>query len=108
MGVGIENSQDGMIARISGEIDHHSARHIRERIDSAVEKAKPNKLIIDMESVDFMDSSGIGLIMGRYKLMRLYNGSLEIKGMSERVKRVVSMAGIERLNIFSENAGASR
>lgn len=108
MGVDIENTHEVMTARLSGEIDHHTARSIRERIDAEVEKTKPKKLIIDFEQVGFTDSSGIGLIMGRYKLMQIYKGSLEIRGMSERVRRVVSMAGLDRLNIFSEGAGVSR
>jgi stage II sporulation protein AA (anti-sigma F factor antagonist) len=112
MGLCIENTPDGIIARLSGELDHHSSRNIREQIDSAVEKAKPAKLILDFGEVGFMDSSGVGLIMGRYRLMQLYGGDLLVTGASERIKKVISLAGLEKLNIFADmkgvNAGKSR
>ena len=108
MGVNIESSPDGLIARLSGEIDHHSARQIREKIDAEIEKTRPKKLLMDFEQVLFMDSSGVGLIMGRYKLMQIYGGKMKIIGASERIKKVISLAGIERLGIFCENTGVSR
>jgi stage II sporulation protein AA (anti-sigma F factor antagonist) len=99
MEVKIENRPEGLYVRLCGEIDHHSARKIREQVDSAIEMFRPAKLCLDFKEVSFMDSSGIGLIMGRYRLIQLYQGSLEIINISERIKKVVSLSGIDRLDI---------
>ncbi len=67
--------KDGVLtAVLSGEIDHHSAREIRTEIDSTASKVKPRMLILDFSAVRFMDSSGIGLVMGRCKLMQVWDG----------------------------------
>ncbi|HHV50380.1 MAG TPA: anti-sigma factor antagonist [Candidatus Avimonas sp.] len=99
MDVKIENLPEVMFVRLSGEIDHHNARQIREQVDSAVEMHKPKKLCLDFKDVTFMDSSGIGFIMGRYKLIQLYEGSLEIINISDTINRVIKLSGIDKLNI---------
>ena len=82
-------------AYLSGEIDHHSAPAARAVIDTYIQKSKPDKLIIDFGSVSFMDSSGIGLVMGRYREISDYGGKLEITGLSEHAYRVMKLSGIE-------------
>ncbi|MDD2418666.1 MAG: STAS domain-containing protein [Oscillospiraceae bacterium] len=101
MSVRIESSNEGMTAFLMGEIDHHTARQIREAIDTAVEKSKPKNLYLDFSEVSFMDSSGIGLIMGRFKLMQHYSGKLTVTGASERITKIISLAGLKRLGIFN-------
>ena len=110
MGIRIENSSERMTVWLSGELDHHSARQLREQIDAAVEKAGPKHLCLNFSEVGFMDSSGVGLIMGRYRLIKLYGGTLEVTGASERVTKVMTLAGLDRLDILTngENAGISR
>lgn len=76
MALRMENSSGGLTVWLTGELDHHSARMMREQIDAAVERTRPSVLRLDFSGVGFMDSSGIGLIMGRYRLMQLYNGKL--------------------------------
>lgn len=100
MALRIENATDGLTVWLSGELDHHSARLMREQIDAAVERTKPEHLCLDFSDVGFMDSSGIGLIMGRYRLMQLYNGKLEVTGTSERIQKVIRLAGLDKLNII--------
>ena len=111
MGVRVENTPE-KIVWLSGEIAHHTARQIREQVDNAVEMLKPKRLCLDFGEVGFMDSSGIGLIMGRYRLIQLYGGDLEIINASERVRKVIQFAGLERLHVLKEkedvNAGKSR
>ena len=65
----ISESEDTITAYLTGDIDHHSARNIREDIDAFIQMKKPYLLRLDFSGVSFMDSSGIGLIMGRYRLM---------------------------------------
>ena len=102
MSVRIDSDGERLVAWLSGELDHHSARIIREQIDALVERNKPKMLRLDFTDLGFMDSSGIGLIMGRYRLMQLYNGKLEITGASERVKKVIRLAGLDKLNILHD------
>jgi len=84
-------------AFISGEIDHHNAAQIREAIDSAVEKQCPQILRIDFSDVTFMDSSGVGLVMGRYKIVKSYGGNIEIVNMSPQIYKIMKISGIEKI-----------
>ncbi len=84
-------------AYIFGEIDHHNAKDLRETIDEAVETSYPELLILDFGGVTFMDSSGIGLVMGRYKLMQNLKGRVMIENAPKGIKKVMRMAGIEKL-----------
>ena len=93
MPVRIEN-QDGIItAFIMGDIDHHSAKEIRETIDFSLESSLPEILVLDFKDVTFMDSSGIGLVMGRYKLMQSMDGELRIQNVSSHMKKVMRLRG---------------
>lgn len=84
-------------AFIDGEIDHHTAPPIREKIDMNIERYKPEILRLDYSGVTFMDSSGIGLIMGRYKLISSYSGKIEVVNVPQNMAKVVKLSGIERL-----------
>ena len=64
---------------LRGEIDHHAAREMRRELDEVIERSQPELLIIDMENVGFMDSSGIGLILGRLRAVRACGGDIIIK-----------------------------
>jgi len=89
---------DGILtAFVQGEIDHHSAVGIRTEIDRRIQKDKPDVLRLDYSNVTFMDSSGIGLIMGRYKLMSAYSGQIEVVNVPVNMARVVRLSGIEKL-----------
>ncbi len=97
MGVRLILKEGVLTAVLSGEIDHHSAREIRSEIDETVTRIKPKKLIFDFSAVQFMDSSGIGLIMGRCKLMQLWGGSVEIVRLPPKIEKIVSLAGLNQL-----------
>ena len=81
MSVEIKVSGETVTAYLSGELDHHSAKEMREAIDSAVELNMPARLVLNFKNISFMDSSGIGLVMGRYRNLKktvgaLYNGGI--------------------------------
>ena len=97
MPVEIDIDEKSVTAYISGEIDHHNAAGLRNEIDEAVENAYPEILVLDFGGVSFMDSSGIGLVMGRYKLMRNLSGKVIIQNAPKAIKKVMRMAGIEKL-----------
>ncbi len=86
-----------LTAYLDGEIDHHSAPSVRNTVDEAVLMHSPKKLVLDFSGVTFMDSSAIGLIMGRCKLMNGRNGTLEVCGLKKRDKRIVEMSGLKKL-----------
>ena len=86
-----------LTAKLSGEIDHHHAPSIRQKIDALTEQLKPQQLHLDFSGVSFMDSSGIGLIMGRSKLIKECGGSLEVKNTQPYIRRVLRLSGIERI-----------
>ena len=85
---------------LSGELDHHAARSMREQVDGAIERSTAKSLKLDFAGVTFMDSSGIGLIMGRYRLMAARGGRLAVVGASERLLRVMKLAGLEKLPVW--------
>ncbi len=82
---------------LDGEIDHHTAPSIRETIDEKILHDKPRVLKLDYGSVTFMDSSGIGLIMGRYKLINSCSGEIEVVNIPKNMEKVVKLSGIEKL-----------
>ena len=59
-----------LIASLEGELDHHSAQYVRQKIDSELMKSSNRDMILDFSKVSFMDSSGIGVVIGRYKIFR--------------------------------------
>ncbi len=98
--------RDGVLtARLSGEIDHHAAREMREAIDDTAQKVKPACLRLDFSQVPFMDSSGIGLILGRVRLLQYWKGRVVLCGMSAQLGRMVELAGIGSLAVIERRAG---
>lgn len=97
MQLDIKNENGCAVALISGEIDHHNAKEIRTQLDRYIIASRPSQLVIDLKEITFMDSSGIGLIMGRCKLMKQCGGRLEILNPQPYIRRVLRLAGIERI-----------
>ena len=100
MPVIIETSENTVTARLSGEIDHHNAKEIRADIDLAIDRYRPQKLILDFDGVTFMDSSGIGLVMGRYKAVKACSGVVIIENTGSQIKKVMRLAGLDRLAVI--------
>lgn len=90
-----------LTAFLDGEIDHHCAVDIRMEIDLKIRELAPEKLILDYGDVTFMDSSGIGLIMGRHKLIQSLGGCIEVKNVPDKLYKVVRLSGIEKLGKVS-------
>lgn len=83
--------------KLHGEIDHHSAAAIRTAIDSTLFTKRPRGLILDMSAVDFMDSSGLGLIMGRYAVMKELGGEVSVLDPNPGIEKIMNLAGMERM-----------
>ena len=89
---------DGLlVVQIKGEIDHHSAVEMRGGIDEEILDKRPLKLILDLSAVDFMDSSGLGLILGRYSAMKEASGELVVLNPNAGVMKILKLAGAERI-----------
>lgn len=99
---------DTLTAFVSGEIDHHSARGIREAIDAALMANSPDNLIIDLSDVSFMDSSGLGLVLGRYTKAREAGIAFSVTGANERFTRMFDMAGLDRLFSYKSDKKANK
>lgn len=97
MSVEIKTKGEVVTALLSGEIDHHTAAGIRKAIDDAIELNMPSLVILDFERVSFMDSSGIGLIMGRYKNLCKRSATLNVCGASPYLYKMMRLSGIERI-----------
>ena len=95
--VELEIKDGTLTARLCGEIDHHSAVALRRELDDGIDRYRPEILRLDASAVDFMDSSGLGLMMGRYAHIQRLGGRMILCRPSEQVLRIVRMAGMERI-----------
>ncbi len=86
---------DVLYTYISGEIDHDSAQTLRENIDGTIAGRLPKHLIMDFSAVSFMDSSGLGLILGRKRRMEAYSGDLTIQNPPAQMQKVLKIAKIK-------------
>ena len=86
-----------LIFKITEDIDDHSVQKIRRRADYEIERYMPRKVVFDFDSVTFMDSAGIGLIIGRYKFTNMLGGKLEVANLTQNVKKIFEMSGILKL-----------
>ena len=86
-----------LVAKISGELDHHAAERIRKETDNRIIRGRIRKLIFDFSDLSFMDSSGVGLVMGRYKILNELGGTLEVTGLSDNSYKVMRLAGLDRI-----------
>ena len=105
MSVQLSYKEGVLTARLSGEIDHHAAREMREAIDDTAQKVKPRCLKLDFSQVPFMDSSGIGLILGRVRLVQFWKDRVVLSGLSPNLGKMVELSGIGNLAAIERRAG---
>ena len=86
-----------LVFKIIDEIDDHSVQMIRRKADYEIERYMPKRVVFDFDSVTFMDSAGIGLIIGRYKFAKMIGAKLEISNLTQSVKKIFEMSGILKL-----------
>ena len=86
-----------LVFKITDEIDDCNVQKIRRRADYEIERYMPRKVVFDFDSVTFMDSSGIGLLIGRYKFTNMLGGKLEVANLTQNVKKIFEMSGILKL-----------
>lgn len=91
-----------MTVYLAGEIDHHNARKMREDIDNSARLYHPKTLVLDFGGVEFMDSSGIGIVLGRYRLMQELGGEVCLQNMPSHIRKVMRVAGIDNLKVIDK------
>ena len=97
MAVEFNTVGDMLVVAVSGEIDHHETKNLREEIDEEIMNAIPKKVVFELSRTAFMDSSGLGLILGRYNKAKAVGAEFEIVNPGEKIMRIISMAGVDKL-----------
>ena len=105
MSVQLSYKEGVLTALLSGEIDNHNARQLRTEIDEAAVRVLPAVLRLDFSGVEFMDSSGIGLVLGRVRLLQFWKGRVVLCGLSPSLGRMVELSGIGTLASIERRAG---
>lgn len=108
MELSFEMIQSELYVYFSGELDHHSAKGIGEKIDFEIVMHNPKRVCLDFEKMSFMDSSGLAVIMGRRKTCLSIGAQLYISGISGAIKKVLFMSGIQKYVKVKENIYESK
>ena len=97
MEIRTKSSDRNLLLEFYGEMDHHGARNALKEVEMTIDAALPKTLVLDMNGVTFMDSSGIALILRAQQRMQLLDGSVLVCNIPSQAKRVLDAAGIGRL-----------
>lgn len=97
MNMELKMVRNTLIVKVKGELDMLIVESLRAEIDNKIENEKVQNLIMNIEKVSFIDSSGLGLIIGRYKKMRSINGKMYIVGANPSVEKILFLSGINKL-----------
>jgi len=97
----VEKHKNNLLVQFKGELDHHTTETVRQKIDQQYFDQRLKNIILDLRGLTFMDSSGIGLIMGRYKNCLEKNGSVSIISDSSYVDKILRMSGLLKIvNVY--------
>lgn len=92
-----EEKSKELVFEITEEIDHHTTEKIRRKMDNEITKYMPRKIIFDFNQVTFMDSAGIGMLIGRYKVIKMLGGSAELIHVKPSIKKIFEMCGVLKI-----------
>lgn len=97
-----------LLVRLYGEIDHHGAVSLREELDRLILSESPARFVLELSQVEFMDSAGLGLLMGRYRLMQDIGGVMALSSPNARILKILRLAGMERFMEIGESPRGER
>ena len=93
-----------LIFKLTEDVDQHTVEKVRRKMDNEIKGYSPRKIVFDFSNISFMDSAGIGMVLGRYKLAKMLNGDLEIINVNKSMKKIFDMSGVSRIiNIVEED-----
>ncbi|CAI6061634.1 Anti-sigma F factor antagonist [Paenibacillus sp. JJ-100] len=107
LNVNMEHHRGILIVRLSGELDHHTADMVRMQMDEAIQRRQCEHLVLSLKDLQFMDSSGLGVILGRYKLIKNKGGKMVICDVNPSVYRLLEMSGLFKIMPIYENEGTA-
>ncbi|MDD5017757.1 MAG: anti-sigma F factor antagonist [Eubacteriales bacterium] len=97
MQIHVKHQSDIITAYLFGELDHHSAEEVKTKLDDAIRKYSDANLVLDLKNLSFMDSSGLGVLLGRYKKIKMYGKNMYIKNANKQVEKVFDVSGIYKI-----------
>ena len=92
-----------LIFKLTEDIDQHTVEKVRRKMDNEIKGYIPRKVVFDFSNISFMDSAGIGMVLGRYKLAKMLNGNLEIINVNRSMKKIFDMSGVSRIIDIKED-----
>ncbi|CEG27720.1 anti-sigma F factor antagonist [Bacillus sp. B-jedd] len=97
LNIEMEIKGEVLCIRLSGELDHHTAERLRTKATEAIEKQGIRHIVLNLEGLSFMDSSGLGVILGRYKQLKQLHGELVVCAVTPSVERLLEMSGLFKI-----------
>ena len=92
-----DREKDTVTVYVTGELDHYSAQSVRRELDTLISRPGVKRLVLDLKDMNFMDSSGIGVILGRYRELRERGGSVAVRNMNPQVEKVFTLSGMKQV-----------
>lgn len=99
----LETKGPVLCIRLKGELDHHTAEQMREKVEAVLEQKEIRHIVLNLEHLHFMDSSGIGVILGRYRTIASGGGEMVVCAISPAIKRLFEMSGLFKIIRLEEN-----
>lgn len=97
LAIDLDVKETVLCIRLSGELDHHAAEQLREKVNNLLSGNEIKHIVLNLEHLLFMDSSGLGVILGRYKQIKAMNGEMVVCAISPAVKRLFDMSGLFKI-----------
>jgi stage II sporulation protein AA (anti-sigma F factor antagonist) len=97
LNIELEIKQDVLCIRLSGELDHHTADELREQAATVIERNDIRHIVLNLGQLSFMDSSGLGVILGRYKQIKQVHGEMVVCAISPAIQRLFDMSGLFKI-----------
>ncbi|MDF2720819.1 MAG: anti-sigma factor antagonist [Paenibacillus sp.] len=103
MHIELEHHRRTLVVRLNGELDHHTAETVKQKMEEAILRGDVNHVVLSLKQLSFMDSSGIGVILGRYKLITARGGKMVVCDVSPAVYRLLEMSGLFKILTVQDN-----
>ena len=97
MHIRFKHQSDVTTAYLAGELDHHTAGQVKDALDEMIKKHQDANLVLDLKNLSFMDSSGLGMILGRYKMLKTYGNQMYVKNANQQIEKVFNVSGIYKI-----------